>query len=164
MSYIIGIDTGLSGAIAVINTDIGLVAIHDTPTTTVKKGKKNKNIYIESAMVDIITSYDIDDMHIGLEVAQSMPGQGVVAMFSTGEGYGLWKGIIAGLRIPITLIRSQAWKKVMMAGMSKEKSASCYRAQQLYPHETFFGLRGGAKDGRGDAALIATYLKQTLNK
>lgn len=158
MKYI-GIDTGLSGAVAIIYGDS--IQIFDAPTTTIKSGKKNKRKYIESVMVDILEPFK-EDSHVCIEAVHSMPGQGVAAMFSMGEGYGLWRGIVATLRIPYTLVTPQAWKKEMMAGMGKEKAASCLRAQQLYPDAELFTPRGRALDGRGDALLIATYLRRIL--
>lgn len=160
--YFIGIDPGLSGAVAIISSD-GEATIHDTPTTKVKSGKKNKNMYVESLMADILRQYAGDNVEVKLEKAQSMPKQGVASTFSTGEGYGLWRGILAALRMPYTIVTSQKWKKAMMDGMGKEKSASCYRGQQLFPSVELFGPQGGAKDGRGDALLIAEYGRRNLN-
>lgn len=164
MGTFIGIDPGLSGAIAVI-TDNSLIRIYDTPTTTITKGagksKKNKRAYVESRMVEILSQYNYESVHIGIEKVHSMPGQGVASMFSMGYGYGLWIGIVVALKLPYTLITPQRWKKELMSGMSKEKAASCIRAQQLYPDGEFFTPRGRAWDGRGDSVLIATYLKQT---
>lgn len=158
----IGIDPGLDGAVAIINGD-GEATVYDTPTTKIKSGKKNKNMYVESLMADILRQYEVYKVEVTLEKAQSMPKQGVASTFSTGEGYGLWRGILAALQIPYTIITSQKWKKEMMGGMGKEKSASCYRAQQLFPSVELFGPKGGAKDGRGDALLIAEYGRRTLN-
>jgi hypothetical protein len=48
MGIFIGIDPGLSGAIAIINEQrLGKdeVVVYDTPTITFKKGKKNKTEY-----------------------------------------------------------------------------------------------------------------------
>ena len=161
-TYFIGIDPGLKGGIAIING--GLVIVHDTPTTLVKSGKKNKNMYIESSMAEILRSYSDLDVFVVIEKIHSMPKQGVAAMFSMGEGYGLWRGIVAALKMPYELVTPQAWKKEMMKGMGKEKSASCYRAQQLFPSVELFGSKGGAKDGRGDALLIAEYGRRIMNK
>lgn len=160
--YYIGIDTGLNGAVAIISDN--QVNVYDTPTVEVKSGKRKKNMHVESGMVNILKAYKDKDVHVYIEKVHSMPGQGVRAMFSMGEGYGLWRGIVAALGMPYTLITPQSWKKAMMKGMGKEKAASCYRAQQLYPDVELFGSRGGAKDGRGDALLIAEYLKQQSNE
>ena len=156
----IGIDPGLNGAMAVIGSTHYVVV--DTPTFKVKSGKKTKNCYNEQLLVGMLESFDPKHTHIAIEKVHSMPGQGVASMFSMGEGYGLWRGIITALKFPYTLVTPQAWKKEMMAGMSKEKAASCVRAQQLFPEADVFGPKGGPKDGRGDALLIAEYIKRQL--
>lgn len=157
----VGIDPGLSGAIAILQPGCEPVII-DTPTTVVKSGKKNKKKFVESTMVSMLATLDPKNTHVAMEAIHSMPKQGVTAMFSMGEGYGLWRGILAALYLPYTLITPQAWKKEMMAGMGKDKSASCYRVQQLFPSAQVFGPQGGHKDGRGDALLIAEYARRHL--
>lgn len=162
----VGIDPGLHGAVAIIDQDGKIVSVTDTPTTTIKSGKKNKSVYIEAEMVRLLSVFaqHSETAHAGIEKVHAMPGQGVSSMFQMGYGYGLWIGILAALSIPYTTITPQSWKKAMMDGMGKEKAASCVRAQQLYPEEEFFTPRGRALDGRGDAILIAEYLRQRLNK
>jgi crossover junction endodeoxyribonuclease RuvC len=155
----IGIDPGLSGGVAIISDKI---EVFDTPTTKIKSGKKNKNVHVESKMVDILLPYKGLDVQVVMEKVHSMPGQGVAAMFSMGEGYGLWKGILSALRLPYTLVTPQAWKKAMMSGMGKEKAASCYRCQQLFPEVEVFTPRGRALDGRGDALLMAEYCRRNF--
>ncbi len=155
--YFIGIDPGLDGAIAIIYEND--IEIYDTPTTTIKSGKKQKRVHRESAMADILRIYSDTSVFVIIEKQQSMPKQGVASMFSSGEGYGLWKGILAALKLPYETVSPKTWKKTMMSGMGKEKAASCYRAQQLFPYVAteLFGSKGGAKDGRGDALLLAEY-------
>ena len=161
----IGIDPGKEGAIAII--DNGIVAIIDTPTTEIitkqktKKGNcKKKNLYVESAMADILRAYQKYNIHVAIEKVHSMPKQGVSSMFSMGEGFGLWIGIIVAFQLPYTKVTPQAWKKEMLDGLGKEKSVSCYRAQQLFPNNEFYTPRKRALDGRGDAVLIAEYAKR----
>jgi crossover junction endodeoxyribonuclease RuvC len=163
MRVYIGIDPGLSGAVAVLHGN-GELVFFDTPTTQISSGKKNKNVYIENKMTGILKGFVDYGVHVMIEKQQSMPKQGLSSTFQTGYGYGVWIGIINALGYPYTIVTSQRWKKVMMDGMGKEKAASCVRAQQLYPDAELFTPRRRALDGRGNAALIATYLKQTYNK
>ena len=159
-NYYVGIDPGLSGALAVLDHDGNLMAVFETPTTVVKSGKKNRTEYIVSGMVNIINQVTFQGTVFGIERQQAMPGQGVSSMMKIGYGYGLWIGLIAMTGQPYHIITPQAWKKEMMVGMGKEKAASCVKAQQLFPHGNFFTQRGRAIDGNADATLIALYLKQ----
>ena len=152
--HIIGIDPGLTGAVAVLPEGL----FFDTPTASVKKG--GKKVYLVADMVAIFNAYVFDasfpDTHVYIEDVHAMPGQGVSSTFSFGRGYGLWEGIVAALGIPYTLVSPVRWKRAMMDGMGKEKGASRVRAGQLFPR--FVGQLTRVKDhGRADALLIAEY-------
>ena len=103
-----------------------------------------------------------NSIHVALEKVHSMPGQGVRSMFSMGEGYGIWKGIITALGYPLHLITPQEWKKEMMGGMGKEKDASRLKAMQLFP-KIADQLQLKKDHGKADALLIAEYLRRKLS-
>ena len=157
----IGIDPGLSGALCILVGDSKEPIIYDTPTMKVSNGKKDKNEYNIPEMVGmLIRAKELSNdegIHVYIEKVNARPGQGVTSMFSMGYGYGIWLGLLAALKIPHTRIIPQRWKKTMMTGMGKEKSASVYRGQQLFPQASLTGPKGGPLDGRGDALLIAEY-------
>lgn len=159
MTTYIGIDPGLSGAIAAIRPNGG-IEIADTPTMQVKKGKGKRNEYLPAQMAEFLNGYS--NCHVFIEKVHSMPGQGVSSMFRMGEGYGLWIGILSALKIPFTKVTPQAWKKELMAGL-KDKDAARGRAQELFPHAMVFLKRKKDCD-RADALLIAEYGRRTLNR
>ena len=160
---IIGIDPGITGAVACIYKN-GTVAIWDTPSIEVKKGKKRKNEYLPAEMAkllfDLYGGPDFDPMHAFIEQVGAMPNQGVTSMFNFGKGYGMWIGILAALEIPYTFVTPQKWKKELMQGMS-DKDASRLRAQQLYPTISD-QLKLKKHDGRAEAILIAEYGRRQL--
>ena len=151
----IGIDPGLDGAIIIRND--GEISIHDTPTLTIQNGKKKKRLCDAYGMAHILKAYTGEDVHVALEKVHSMPGQGVASMFSMGEGFGIWKGLIAMSGFKITLIPPQTWKKKMMNGMGKEKDAARLRALELFPG-LYEELKLKKHHGRADALLISEYL------
>ena len=167
---IIGIDPGLSGAIAILPPD-GSIQVFDTPTMAVKRtgktkaGKaKTKNIFLEDEMAGILKHYPKNMIHVFMEKVHAMPKQGGVSNWSMGEGFGIWRGIFAALDLRRTFITPQDWKKAMGLPKGAEKKESCYRAKQLFPTAELFGPMGGALDGRGDALLIAEYGRRSLNQ
>ena len=165
MTYV-GIDPGLDGALAEIHDD-GFIAIFDTPTLTIQSGKKKKRKYNIAIIADLFHAHynhEEGKVRVGIESQHSMPAQGVASVFSLGEGYGIWQGLIVAYALPLTYVTPQAWKKALMAGMPKEKDASVLRASQLFPKiaNQLVTPRGRKLHGRADALLIAYYLKNLL--
>jgi crossover junction endodeoxyribonuclease RuvC len=156
MKKFIGIDNGLHGAIAILTvtektTDL---VIHDMPVLKIA-GKNKYDLHA----IGLILKEHIKDSFAVLEQAQAMPGQGVVSMFSTGYGYGLMRGFLTALNIPYQIIPSQRWKKEY--GLQKtEKKDAALPAEALYPQAKLRGSKGGVKDGRADALLLADYGKR----
>lgn len=167
-----GIDPGLHGAVVGIDDSLCVVGFFDTPIIDLGKRTKSgkigtNNAFLEAEMVSkfeaLIAGWPklTSQPHIFLEKAHSMPKQGVASMFKTGEGFGIWKGILAALKIPYSLVAVQTWQKRVMVGVTglDPKAKSIARCQRLFPSLPLT-LPHGKKlslDGRSDAALIAYY-------
>jgi crossover junction endodeoxyribonuclease RuvC len=78
---VIGIDPGLSGAIAVINGDDSLM-IFDMPTMTVERNGKAKRQVSATELADLLYLYSGKDCHVYCERVGAMAGQGVTSVFS----------------------------------------------------------------------------------
>ena len=155
---IIGIDPGLQGAICVMEDCLFPVLI-DTPTYKENRGKKIKNIYDIIKIRDFISFHSKDKQNtiVYLEKQQPMKGQGVTSMFSTGLGYGMYQGLLSGLKIRYELIHSKTWHKTM-GFVSKDPKGQAYSiALRLFPTSELCTPRGKVLDGRCDALLIAEY-------
>lgn len=158
---LIGIDPGLSGAIAILHPIA--YTTHDIPVLEVKRGKKTKRRYNVAEIVRILKRVR-DESHVQqypvevwLEDVHAMPRQGVTSMFSMGRGLGMYEGIITSLEIPLNYISPVIWKRKIMEGQGKEKGAAVYKAQQLFPSAILTTPRGRLIDGRAEALLIAEY-------
>ena len=152
---IIGIDPGLTGAVAVIFSSTN-VAFFDAPTQKVKVGKSEKSELLPAEMAAYLRQVQRQGLcHCFIESVHAMKDQGVTGMFNFGKGFGIWIGILAGLEIPHTFVTPQAWKKALMQGV-KDKDAARGRAQQLFPAATS-QLSRKKDGGRADALLIAKY-------
>ena len=83
---IVGIDPGLSGAIAILE-DNKVLGIFDMPVMA--EGKKNKRQLNSSQLVNIITDNTDNTKEIAVIVEQvnAMPGQGVTSMFNFGQTF-----------------------------------------------------------------------------
>ena len=151
MSYIIGIDIGLDGAIAVFN-DGKLVSIHDMPTLTIESNKKAKRQIAAGDLAYLLCEPEID--HAYVERPASRPGQSVVAMFNFGRSLGVVQGVLAALQIPVTYVAPATWIKAI--GKPAGKDGSRHRAMELFPDQLDLFKRV-KDDGRAEAALIATW-------
>ena len=154
-NYFIGIDPGHQGAIAVINGEFNTVSIEDCPLL---------NGQVDTmSLVEILRSYAIKaevNIWAGIEKAQAMPKQGVVAMFNYGVGYGKYLAALAAFGISFVEIRPTEWKKEF--GLIKaDKERSIVVAKQLFPQVSHLLLRK-KNHGRAEALLIAEYNRRVL--
>ena len=160
---VIGIDPGKGGAVA--HHDGNGWVVQDCPTAQLKVNGKVKSVSSPELMAELLVSrfqgYEESDVHVFLERVHAMPKQGATSMFSFGENFGIWKGIVATMGFSLTLVTPQAWKKKLMAGMGKEKGASRVRAMQLFP-DMREELKLKKHDGRAEALLIAEYGRREL--
>ena len=99
---IIGVDPGLSGAIAILE-DNRVKEIFDMPVMS--DGKKNKRQLNSAQLVKILKDNikDHQDTVMVVEQVNAMPGQGVTSMFNFGQTFGAIKGVCAALGLPIFL-------------------------------------------------------------
>lgn len=147
--YYVGIDPGVTGAVAWINkNEPDNICYEKTPFIQIKRKE-----YDERKMAEIIRSFG-KNCQITIEKVHAMPRDGAVGAFSFGKGFGIWLGIFAGLEIPYSFITPQKWKKVMLDGMPKEKGSSIIRVKQLYPN--MHNLKK-SEHSISDAILIAKY-------
>lgn len=170
--FIFGIDPGLTGAIGFICGNSN--GVFDMPTLTIKGKKtrsrktgkltvKTKNIYDITAVKRILLDFkrhaeSMNEQIEGwIEKSQAMPDQGGVSNFNYGFGFGVLQAVTTCCEIPFQLVHPRTWKNKIMFGQGKEKDASVFKAQQLFPLLEFRGPRGGLLHGRAEAMLIAEY-------
>jgi crossover junction endodeoxyribonuclease RuvC len=158
----LGADPGIGGAVALYVPSIPLgsvpfLEVRDTPT--VKVGPKNR-IDLWS-LAEQLKRWATDwEVIATVENVHAMPGQGVTSMFSFGYSTGSLQQALASAKIPFTLVQPATWKAMYgLRGGAENKAASVAKAVDLFPkhRELFFGPKGGGKDGRAEAALLAHY-------
>ncbi|MDD5397527.1 MAG: crossover junction endodeoxyribonuclease [Dehalococcoidia bacterium] len=153
MTYVIGIDPGLEGAIVLLR-DNQLKEVADMPTMAAGKHKRQVNAaQVRDILQGYVESADHEKIEIHLEQVSARPGQGVTSMFNFGVSYGIILGVAAALLIPVILCPAAKWKKrIGLLGSDKDMART--KAQMLYP-DADLALK---KDiGRADAILIARY-------
>jgi crossover junction endodeoxyribonuclease RuvC len=150
----IGIDPGLHGGLAVIDSAFNVRNVSDTPTVLVN----GKTLYDIGGMCETLRRFALlGDALVILESVSARPGQGVSSMFSLGRGLGLWQGIIASLAIPSREVHPAVWTKKVLTGTPGQGKArvvgfvvKMFPAAELIPE----GCRK-PRDGRADALALA---------
>jgi crossover junction endodeoxyribonuclease RuvC len=97
---------------------------------------------------------------IAIEKVHSMPNQGVRSMFSFGKHYGGLLGIAAALKIPVRLVQSQQWKKLVLCGTAKDKAAAIAYCRRVFPNVNLVLPRCRVPhDGMADALCILEWAR-----
>ena len=155
---IIGIDPGLSGAIAILENN-KVLNLFDMPVMS--EGKKNKRQLNSALLVNLIKD-NLDpneEVSVVVEQVNAMPGQGVTSMFNFGQTFGAIKGICASLELPIFFVLSSKWKKHFEL-INSSKDSSRTKVIEMYPKLS--NQLSKKKDvNKSDAILIARFFSET---
>ncbi|KKL94604.1 hypothetical protein LCGC14_1863010 [marine sediment metagenome] len=172
MTAALGIDPGISGAVALLGSN-GSVCFWNTPFINTGGKRDYDSANMQEILLEALDrTVDAENLpkgtnveplglhlHAYVERAQAMPKQGVTSMFNYGKGFGLWLGLLVGIGIPYTLVTPQRWKKIMLSDMAKDKGASMLRAKQLFP-QCAAQLQLVKDHNKAEALLIAAYGQQ----
>ena len=155
---IIGIDPGLSGAIAVLKNN-KVLNMFEMPVMS--EGKKNKRQLNSAQLVKLLKDNMIENEEtiVVVEQVNAMPGQGVTSMFNFGQTFGAIKGICVALGLPIFFVRPSKWKKHFEL-INSSKDSSRTKAIEMYP--SLSDNLAKKKDvNKSDAILIARFYGET---
>ena len=158
---IIGIDPGLSGAIAILENN-RVLDVFEMPVMA--EGKKNKRQLNSAQLVKLLKNNisKNEDVSVVVEQVNAMPGQGVTSMFNFGQTFGAIKGVCAALELPIFFVRPSKWKKHFEL-INSSKDASRTKVIEMYP--SFSKQLAKKKDvNKSDAILIARFFAETRLK
>jgi crossover junction endodeoxyribonuclease RuvC len=146
---IMGVDPGVTGAIAFYYPVISRISVYDVPLAGGEIDAPN--------LAALIKNYN-PSLAI-IERVSAMPKNGAVSMFNFGRSYGDVRGVVGALNIPLHLVSPQKWKKHF--GLSSDKDQSRMLAIRMFPTVAeHFKLK--KHDGRAEAALIAKYGAEVL--
>jgi len=129
MDFIIGIDPGKSGAVALVYQNGCECEVWDMP----------EEIYFFPTIWKDIEEVYGHPLAVYIELAHSMPGQGVSSTFKYGTWYGaalLWA---YRFEVDVFLVPPRIWKRGL--GLKKNKSASLLMAQSLYPEADIYRMK-----------------------
>lgn len=157
---ILGIDPGLSGALAVVSptTDgrqIRLIEVIDVPITGEDAQRE-----VDASVLTFVQKHRLKAAYI--ERAQAMPDQGASSGFIYGKVCGALSLAVRGCLVPLVRVESQHWKRANglppsggdAVNVVKERSRQ--RALQIFP-EGASAFARSMDHNRAEAALIAWY-------
>lgn len=154
MLITIGIDPGISGALALLHGD--LVFVYDMPTITVKKAKKQQKCISPIETLDVLRGWfeEYGALPCAIEEVGAMPGNGSTGMFRFGDSYGVVRAMAIAAGHRVQYVRPAVWKKHLALGQDKGKSRLV--AQEMWPTQSDLFKRV-KDDGRAEASLLALW-------
>jgi len=157
MKYYLGIDPGLSGALAFYDPLNDEMQVFDMPTHDIETNNSKRRKIDLHGLASLTRKFAPDLNRAIIEDVGAMPGQGVTSMFSFGFSAGCAQMALAAMQIRFETVQPRKWKQAM--GLKKDKDESRRLASRLMPkHSHWWMLK--KHDGRAEAALLAYYLFQ----
>ncbi|GAJ23912.1 unnamed protein product [marine sediment metagenome] len=93
-----------------------------------------------------------------------MPAQGVASSFRFGEQLGIIRGLCRGLKLSVTLVTPQRWKKIILDGYDKgDKSSAIQYVKDKHPG-LLPKVNKQTLSGMADAVCLAEYGAWHLNQ
>jgi crossover junction endodeoxyribonuclease RuvC len=149
MNLTIGIDPGLSGALAILSPDSALELVTDLPIVRDRTLAWVDGSELQSLILGALRGRTAVAM---VERVSSMPGQGIASSFLFGCGFGSILSVLQALHIRIEFVTAAVWKRSY--GLGKDKHASLHKARLMFPTAE---LHLAKHEGRAEALLIAHY-------
>lgn len=164
MSAVLGIDPGLDGALVVLDPGGRIIARTAMPTV---KGPKKRHLD-EDALYHFLFTHLPSYAWIENQQAMRKRGvrQGATSAFSTGDGFGLLRGLLVGLRIPYERVMPGEWQpEILLHSEGDTKHRSLITAEMLWPAESWLASPRcrTPHDGLTDAACIAEYGRRRVH-
>lgn len=144
MTRIVGIDPGVTGALAMHDGGL-LVKVFDLPAFD---GRTDG-----AGLAEILQGLEPDVVY--LENTQAMPKNGSIASYSLGFNTGVIVGVVQSLRHPLIRVRPSVWKQKMgVARLDKNGVRGIVR--EIYPDQAPLFKRV-MDHNRAEAVLISRY-------
>jgi crossover junction endodeoxyribonuclease RuvC len=148
MSGVLGIDPGLTGALA-LSRDGQWTLLDMLIAGDAKHHEIN-----EPELCRWLREQRPEQAFI--EFAAARPGQGVTSMFRFGAAHGAIKMALTACGVPYTVVALMKWKPAVGIPTSADKEVSRLRASQLFPDQAV-NLARRKDHARADALLLAYY-------
>lgn len=155
----VGIDPGLSGALAVL-TDAGrLVDVVSMPTEPHGKSRRVSGREVRAWLEGITEATEGAPFTLCvLEQVASRPGQGAPSVFTFGRAFGAVEGVLSALAVPTDYATPQTWKRAF--GLTSDKAESIRKACDLVPGLAGWPRPKGPTHDQAEAVLLAEFARR----
>lgn len=198
LPWIVAVDNGNTGAVAVLDPSGALCGVHDIPVQLrdeqtasehpllarrhsrkardKAKGRKELDCSAACALLRTWQAKCANDRTLLVieqpQIIVSRPGDprptSAQAVARSNLSAGIWIGMATALGFEVMQVPPKDWQRhlVPFASGEKLKEASVLEAARRFPElrELLVGPRGGLKDGRSDAVLLAVYAHERRKK
>jgi len=148
---ILGIDIGLTGAMAILDTEKRLIDVFDMPC--LGDGPASRRTINGPLLAELVFKSHATRGFV--ESVGPRPGEGAVGAFAFGRSRGVVEGVLAIACIPVTWLASPTWKRIVGIPPGKDgaKDLARSKAIAIWPGEAARFAR--VRDhGRAEACLI----------
>lgn len=188
-TWVIGIDPGISGAIALLDADGNPIKVCRPPLIQEVKNGRIRNKLNLSLTLELLAEMKAaavgSRLMVYMEQVSSRPTDGGIQAFAFGKNVGHWEALVVAMGLPYNSVHPATWKKEMVAKtvavpklpgkMSKKqksrigrqvtqarKFAAIEAANRMFPsHAEWFKKSTG--DGPAEALLIAEWGRRQEN-
>lgn len=152
MNTVLGVDIGVSGAIALVREDGDLIDVWEMPC--LRDGPKNRRTINAPLLAELV--YHSHAARAFVEAVGPRPAEGPVGAFAFGDSKGVVRGVLAAAGIPTIFIQPAQWKRAVNIPPGKAGAKDAARSQAIgrWPKKAdcFKFIKD---DGKAEAALIA---------
>ena len=164
---VLGIDPGLTGAVAVLSLHRGLHLVDDLPTAenglrtgSLRNWLDAPKLLAMLAEYSRICDFAQHSVYAAIErpiAMPSVPSQTVASQFDT---FGVIRAVLAARSIPVTMVEPREWKKLYgLKGGKASKEEARETARRIYPGAS--ALARKRDHNRAEAILIGRWLLRT---
>ena len=174
-----GIDQGITGAIAFLPENSNIPFIYDMPTLKIETKKSTKtgkmgykNVIDFFAVREIMKKHKptftlVERLQIAGGSEKKKFNQSAQSIATTHKHGGIMLGVVIGLSLSHDEVTATKWQNAVFTKKSKgsdSKQMSYMCACTHFPEiaNELMGPRGGIKDGKCDAVLIALYARRNF--
>lgn len=166
MKYVLGIDPGKDGALALLSDDALFVYRMPVVRTVVGRGRRDRvDPHEVWALMLTFTYVDL----VIIEGVGGRPKQSASAAFTFGFSTALPYMAAVACGLKIETVQPHVWKRWMKLPPKTDKQSLAeimQRAEERFPNERgqFYTRRGRALDGCAEAALMAAWGREQILK